>query len=66
MGVGGERGGPESPYHRLFDRFPQHASELDAARQTLDGGTDLINEEHPGFHDKESPKHSRAGSSHIG
>jgi phenylalanine-4-hydroxylase len=33
--------------------FPQHASELDAARQTLDGGTDLINEEHPGFHDKE-------------
>ena len=53
-----EQGEKDEAVHRRgpssTTRFPQHARELDAARQTLDGGTDLINEEHPGFHDKES------------
>merc|ERR1719456_828336 len=32
--------------------FPRHISDLDMTTDTLDGGTDLINDDHPGFHDK--------------
>jgi hypothetical protein len=33
--------------------FPQRVRDLDYTVDTLDGGTDLINDDHPGFHDKE-------------
>lgn len=33
--------------------FPTHISDLDLTRDTLDGGTDLINKDHPGFNDPE-------------
>jgi phenylalanine-4-hydroxylase len=33
--------------------FPQRVRELDLTTDTLDGATDLINDDHPGFHDKE-------------
>jgi phenylalanine-4-hydroxylase len=32
--------------------FPMHIRDLDLTRETLDGGSDLINEDHPGFHDE--------------
>mmetsp|Transcript_6756 Transcript_6756/g.19092 ORF Transcript_6756/g.19092 Transcript_6756/m.19092 type:complete len:489 (-) Transcript_6756:74-1540(-) len=32
--------------------FPTSLRDLDEARETLDGGTALINEDHPGFHDE--------------
>lgn len=32
--------------------FPLNVRDLDLTRETLDGGTDLINDDHPGFHDK--------------
>lgn len=31
--------------------FPLNIRDLDLTRETLDGGTDLINPDHPGFHD---------------
>eukprot|EP00435_Cladocopium_sp_Y103_P019208 s3304_g4.t1 len=31
--------------------FPMNIRELDLTTDTLDGGTELINEDHPGFHD---------------
>jgi len=33
--------------------FPVHIRELDLTRETLDGGTDLISQNHPGFNDLE-------------
>jgi len=33
--------------------FPLNIRDLDLTRETLDGGTDLINKDHPGFHDQE-------------
>lgn len=36
--------------------FPTSLKELDSARTTLDGGTALISEDHPGFHDVEYRK----------
>jgi predicted Zn-ribbon and HTH transcriptional regulator len=37
---------------RECDWFPMNIRDLDLTRETLDGGTDLINEDHPGFHDE--------------
>ena len=37
-------------------RFPEHISDLDHTGSCLDGGTALINEEHPGFNDMEYRK----------
>lgn len=36
---------------RTVPWFPMSLGELDDARETLDGGTALISEDHPGFHD---------------
>jgi len=36
---------------RECDWFPMNIRDLDLTRETLDGGTDLINEDHPGFKD---------------
>lgn len=33
--------------------FPLNIRDLDLTRETLDGGTDLINADHPGFHDQD-------------
>ena len=33
--------------------FPRKKSDLDSCTHALDGGTDLINDDHPGFHDQE-------------
>jgi len=45
---------------RLVPWFPLNAWDLDLADATLDGGTDLINKDHPGFSDKEYHKRRRA------
>uniref|UniRef100_A0A7S0AM86 phenylalanine 4-monooxygenase n=1 Tax=Pyrodinium bahamense TaxID=73915 RepID=A0A7S0AM86_9DINO len=37
---------------RTVPWFPTSLRELDSARTTLDGGTQLVNEDHPGFHDE--------------
>eukprot|EP00939_MAST-03C_sp_MAST-3C-sp1_P003251 g3251.t1 len=37
---------------RECDWFPMNIRDLDLTRETLDGGTDLINEDHPGFKDE--------------
>ena len=36
---------------RECDWFPMNIRDLDLTRETLDGGTDLISEDHPGFKD---------------
>jgi phenylalanine-4-hydroxylase len=36
--------------------FPLNIRDLDLTRETLDGGTDLINDDHPGFHDQDYKK----------
>lgn len=36
--------------------FPLNIRDLDLTRDTLDGGTDLINDDHPGFHDQDYKK----------
>jgi phenylalanine-4-hydroxylase len=37
---------------RLVPWFPLNIRDLDLTRETLDGGTDLINTDHPGFNDE--------------
>lgn len=41
---------------RECDWFPMNIRDLDLTRETLDGGTDLIDDNHPGFHDMEYRK----------
>lgn len=43
----------EIPGSQMVPWFPQRVRDLDYTVDTLDGGTDLINDDHPGFHDAE-------------
>jgi len=44
------------PTTQMVPWFPQRIRDLDYTVDTLDGGTDLINDDHPGFHDVEYRK----------